>query len=92
MESTERKSVGVLAGNNVVYGFGEQLKEYEWDSKSVQNLLYAIYERQCGASIGPDPDHVEKFTEMSQRLIKDRIHLFRLVFDPRKAYGDYIEK
>jgi len=68
---------------------GEEAKEFEWSSKSVNNLVWALMGRHLGSMQQPDPRHVDQFLEMAKEEMERRAGLFMEIYNHEQFLLDY---
>lgn len=68
------------------------LREFEWDSKSVENLISGIFKRQLKTKLQPDPEVLKDFLKFSMKYIDDMIDKICLTpIDPSGDVDSWLE-
>jgi len=78
----------VLAGAISICA-GKEVKEFEWNSKSVNNKMFAIFERQLGAYQQYDDVTTDQFGVFLLPWLRERAQIFCKIYDHKKRLMDY---
>lgn len=83
--------VSTLAGSEALIR-GKSIHEFEWGSKSCNNLIWAFCMRQLGAQQRYDREKLHKFYIFIKPWIKARADIFNAKYDPEQNLLHYVDK
>jgi len=86
------KNQTVTLAGSITKVAGEESREFEWNSKSQNNLLWAVHERHLGAHQQADPKHVESFLHFAEAEMSRRGALFLEVYNPQQSLMEYPDR
>lgn len=80
-----------LAGSKVMFG-GHETKEFEWSNRSINNRLYAFFNRQLGSQQRYDDKCLEDFLKFITPFCKERAEQFNSLYDHEQSLLDYPDR